>query len=170
MAAKDSSLVMIAGRMLLADKHFNIALDWIGDLKSETGDRSFDNDFPIMHWTYSLEDATAQSSDELVQDLWHCKVVSLDCLNLVQISMEASQTVIPRVCHVFEKIEDDLHGSGIIPVISSDCFGDVVNLGLSIVFFAIAVRSADVVVVVAGQLVQLVFSQGSGSKVWLKWQ
>ncbi|KAG9292584.1 hypothetical protein G9A89_006955 [Geosiphon pyriformis] len=44
-----------------------------------------------MHWTYLLKDATVQSSNKLVQDLWRCKVISLDCLNLVQISMEASQ-------------------------------------------------------------------------------
>ncbi|KAG9302308.1 hypothetical protein G9A89_008799 [Geosiphon pyriformis] len=51
MAAKDLLLVMIAGEILLisiADKRFDIALDWIGNSEFETGDQVFNDDFPIM--------------------------------------------------------------------------------------------------------------------------
>ncbi|KAG9302840.1 hypothetical protein G9A89_009617 [Geosiphon pyriformis] len=44
-----------------------------------------------MQWIYMLQDAAAQAMDKLVEDLWCCEIVGVNCLNLVQISMEASQ-------------------------------------------------------------------------------
>ncbi|KAG9286161.1 hypothetical protein G9A89_010175 [Geosiphon pyriformis] len=40
---------------------------------------------------YMLQDTVAQATDKLVEDLWHCEIVGVNCLDLAQISMEASQ-------------------------------------------------------------------------------
>ncbi|KAG9297232.1 hypothetical protein G9A89_015483 [Geosiphon pyriformis] len=46
----------------------------------------------LMQWAYMLQDAAAQTTDKLVKDLWCCKIVGINYLNLAQISMEASQS------------------------------------------------------------------------------
>ncbi|KAG9303794.1 hypothetical protein G9A89_018691 [Geosiphon pyriformis] len=38
-----------------------------------------------------LQDATVQTMDKLVENLWHCKIVSIDCLDLLQTSIKSSQ-------------------------------------------------------------------------------
>ncbi|KAG9305037.1 hypothetical protein G9A89_007440 [Geosiphon pyriformis] len=40
---------------------------------------------------YTLKKTNAQTIDKLVQNLWCCKIVSLDCLNLMQVPVEVSQ-------------------------------------------------------------------------------
>ncbi|KAG9286873.1 hypothetical protein G9A89_012423 [Geosiphon pyriformis] len=46
-----------------------------------------------MQWTYMLQDAAAQTTDKLVEYLWGCEIVGVNCLYLAQISMEVSQAI-----------------------------------------------------------------------------
>ncbi|KAG9289684.1 hypothetical protein G9A89_014419 [Geosiphon pyriformis] len=49
-----------------------------------------------MQGTYMLQDATVQATDKLIEYLWCCEIVGINCLNLVQVSMEVSQVLIPK--------------------------------------------------------------------------
>ncbi|KAG9305304.1 hypothetical protein G9A89_007799 [Geosiphon pyriformis] len=44
-----------------------------------------------MQRTYMLQDTAAQAMKKLVEYLWGCEIVGVNCLNLAQVSMEVSQ-------------------------------------------------------------------------------
>ncbi|KAG9295978.1 hypothetical protein G9A89_011830 [Geosiphon pyriformis] len=47
--------------------------------------------------TYMLQDAAAQATNKLIEYLWCCEIVGVNCLNLAQVLMEASQVVVVAV-------------------------------------------------------------------------